>query len=387
MGYPVAYRRGSGAFSPLSPGKYTRPNTKPGPLPVPDNDNEPPPPKSGVPRGVGRAVGRFRNLVRRHLIGLAIDVAEEVLHQYWTDRRQWNLNGWRLRFGPCTPPASYPTDVGLLAYVGNLCIGGQALNEEYKPQDYSIGIIGASRGAVRYYAYIGFDRTTAHRYATPKLFPTRKLFEENVFAPVPQELPWLAPSPDVNPLGLPKLPWPLVALRPETPWHERGYVAPIEEPYRPDVVPRGVAVPIGGPRAQPAPLSPLVPGDPVRPPGPKVKERKIRMGGYGAVNAVVSAATEGVDIVEALWDALPRSRQTREKGKKTTPQQKALDLYRGWPDIDVAAAVKNLVVNELKDRAIGRIGQAVGKAAQKSRPHGNLPIGYQTGAWDNGVFF
>ena len=325
MAYPAAYRKGAGAFEPLSPGKYTRPNTKPGPLPVPDNDNEPPPPKSGVPRGVGRTA-LFKRMLRRHLLGLAFDVTEEVFHQYWTDRRQWNLNGWRLRFGPCTPPASYPTDVGLLSYTANLCLGGQALDEKYKPRDYSIGIIGASRGAVRYYTYIGFDRTSAHRYATPKLLPTRKLFEENVFAPVPEELPWLKPVPEVNPLSLPKLPWPLVALRPDTPWHQRGYAAPADAELLPSRAP-AVGVPLW-PRGQPLPIPVAPPGAPLKPPGPKVKEKKARAG-YGAAKAVVGAVTEGVDVVEALWDALPRNRQTRQKGKKTTRNRRLLISIEG----------------------------------------------------------
>lgn len=383
MGYPVAYRRGSEAFEPLNPGKYTRPNTKPEKIPVPDNDNVPPPPKSGVPRGVGvlsRGVGKFRRVARRHLVGLGIDLAEEVLNQWWTDRRHWNNNGWELRFGPCVPPASYPTDVGLLSYSMFTCLGGQALVESNRPAPWSVGIIGAARGFSRYYTYIGWWHPPS-----PFRLPVRKVWPEVIFAPRPEELPWLEPSPYVDPLSLPKLPWPLVALRPNTAAYVRSYAVPgpgeaapsLEPSFGRPLVPKGEVVPLPG----------LKPWLPVRPPGPKVKERKIRMGGYGAINAVVGAATEAVDVVEALWDALPRSAQTREKGKKTTPQQKALDLYKGWPQLDLPAAVKNLLANELKDRAIGTIGQAVGKAAQKARPHGNLPIGYQAGAWDNGVFF
>lgn len=386
MGYPVAYRRGSEAFSPLSPDKYTRPNTKPGPLPVPDNDNEPPPPKSGVPRGVGRAVPTFRRMVRRHLIGLGIDLAEEVANQWFTNPKQWNNNGWERLFGPCVPPASYNRNLGLLDYTAYTCLGGQALVENNYPKPWSRNIIGAYGGATRAYVYIGWRRTSAQQAASPKLFPTLRVLPEQVYAPgLPAELPWLEPTAKIDPLVLPALPWPLVALRPNTQFYERGYVAPVDADLLPSQA-RAVGVPLW-PRGRPEPVPVAPPGAPLKPPGPKVKERKIRMGGYGAVNAVVSAATEGVDFLEALWDALPRNRQTREKGKKTTPQQKALDLYRGWPDIDVAAAIKNVVVNELKDRAIGTIGQAVRKAAQRSRPHGNLPIGYQTGAWDNGVFY
>lgn len=385
MGYPVAYRKGAEAFQPLNPDKYTRPDTKPGPLPVPDNDNEPPRPKSGVPpSGGGRAVGRFRTALRRHLIGLAVDVAEEALHQWWSNPQRWNPNGWTLKFGPCVPPYTYPRYVGLLSYSGVRCLGGQALDEKYVPKESSLYLIGAYAGAARYYVYVGWTRTAAQRAVAPRLFPAPQVMPEEIYAPaVPLELPWLQPQPQVWPLTLPKLPWPLVALRPNTPTYDRGYAVPASVPR---VIPApSVAVPLwprgpAGPVLKPPPVIPA-------PPGPKVKEKKARTAGYGVANAVVGAATEGVDVLEALWDALPRNRQTREKGKKTTPQQKALDLYRGWQDIDVAAAVKNLVANELKDRAIGTIGQAVGKAAAKAKPHGDLPIGFQTGAWDNGVFF
>lgn len=121
-----------------------------------------------------------------------------------------------------------------------------------------------------------------------------------------------------------------------------------------------------------------------RPPK-RMKERKMKLYSVSGVSPVLSrvigAVGETADFVNALWWALPRSARTRGK---PTIQQKALDVYRGFDQMDLERAFVNLATNELQDRAIGgfnkrvqRAYRAAGKAGFHDRPFG-ITIGPAT---------
>lgn len=106
-----------------------------------------------------------------------------------------------------------------------------------------------------------------------------------------------------------------------------------------------------------------------RPPK-RTKERKFKLAlnNGSVIGRIVGATGEAADFVNALWWALPKS--VRTKGRPPL-QQKALDVYRHFSELDMEQALKNLVVNEIQDRVIGRIGRAVAKVnARSDRPAG-----------------
>lgn len=126
----------------------------------------------------------------------------------------------------------------------------------------------------------------------------------------------------------------------------------------------------------PPPSKPLNP----QPPGPGVKERKIRIGLTGGPARIVNVITEGRDFVQALWKALPKKfRSKPKKGRKTlTVQQMLRDIYDHLNDIDLADAVLNVIENEIQDRFYGKAGQKYRDAA-RANPYWERPVGYQFG--------
>lgn len=102
------------------------------------------------------------------------------------------------------------------------------------------------------------------------------------------------------------------------------------------------------------------------PPRPGEKEKKLAHSGavkvvFGAANAI----TETLDVISALWDALPKSRQTRKRGTKTKPQEKLQDLYDNFDQIDWNLAIQNIALNQLEDFALGKLS---GEATKASKP-------------------
>jgi hypothetical protein len=82
-----------------------------------------------------------------------------------------------------------------------------------------------------------------------------------------------------------------------------------------------------------------------------------------------------MDVVNSLWGALPIHRQTREPGKRTSPQEKVMDLADHFDDIDWAQAFENMVNNQVEDLAFGYAGR---KVAEGNRVAG-FSFGFGTG--------
>lgn len=116
-----------------------------------------------------------------------------------------------------------------------------------------------------------------------------------------------------------------------------------------------------------------------KPPPPGEVERKVAIKSKAVriVTNIVNGVTESLDVINSLWDALPKQYQTRKRGERTTPQQKTADLIKHYEQIDINAAIYNIGVNQIEDYVFGRAGQALGKASKKN-PFGR-PLGYGAG--------
>jgi hypothetical protein len=92
-------------------------------------------------------------------------------------------------------------------------------------------------------------------------------------------------------------------------------------------------------------------------PGPRVKERKSKIGPIGArrIRAAVNFVTEGLDLVESFYKALPE----RYRKQGLTPQEKAELIYRHIGEARVIDVVYNIAQNHIEDYAYGQASQAI----------------------------
>lgn len=102
----------------------------------------------------------------------------------------------------------------------------------------------------------------------------------------------------------------------------------------------------------------------------KVKTKKLKVSGkawlvYGFLMGVF---TETNDLVESIWEALPRSCRTAGKtrsGNRRTDRM-LQDLYRCWDRVDWNAATTNIVKNEVEDAIIGRVNRFLNDLSKAS---------------------
>lgn len=105
-----------------------------------------------------------------------------------------------------------------------------------------------------------------------------------------------------------------------------------------------------------------------RPPRPGTAERKVRVDRLTMwLLHRAHDISEGLDFLDALYDALPREYRTSFSGRTrnnariganrpyATPLDKARDLYRNWDKVDLPLAVKNIAYNALEDAVLGRL--------------------------------
>jgi len=96
------------------------------------------------------------------------------------------------------------------------------------------------------------------------------------------------------------------------------------------------------------------------------KERKViaQINRRSGLGLALNLLTEGKDVIDAFWDALPQRYQTRVGGRVTTPTVKLQDLYRHWNEVNMDVALQNLVENQIEDAIFGAIGRLTGRAAR-----------------------
>lgn len=117
-----------------------------------------------------------------------------------------------------------------------------------------------------------------------------------------------------------------------------------------------------------APTNPVAPPNYPQPPGGGTKERKVKTSfSGGAMGALLNGVTESLDVLDALWMALPYKVRRAAfvangypKGG-LTPQVKAIWLYRNIKSLDSVKALTNLTINQIIDFAAGTAGS---KASQ-----------------------
>jgi hypothetical protein len=325
----------------------------------------------------------------------------------------YDLSGWQVNCGGKGGRVGPPATTGTVCNPGNtiqwdLADDGKFQRVVFSPTryvDYCTAVAAPSPfwlgfGYVQGQATGSFERETLGQAATAGKYPIP-------LAPViPAVAPyWDAParplvSPMVDPLSLP-INKPVVETEP-LPFRSLPYRLPNRWRSPTEQTQRGPeAQRKPRPRDWDAPRVPRVEvssgGDVVispptdhefKRPGPKSKERKIRISTGGTLLRIVfDHLTEIDDFVDAFWWALPKGDRTKVKQvpkskryygvKYETPKlpQKLKDLYDHWNDVDMNKAIDNLVQNEIGDRAAAKIGKASGHAAAAT----GRPVGYQLG--------
>lgn len=223
----------------------------------------------------------------------------------------------------------------------------------------------------------------------------------------PVALPEAFPKPnEVRPLPsrTPSKGWPRIEpLVPGMPGYEGGYA--------PSPLPVAVQWPAA---VWTAGKDPSVPAKPItqpwqftarKPSGPRVKEKKVTTGVNASVlGHVLGNVTEFVDIENALWNALPKAYRSRLPKGYGAPKSgvpgwsykgatgfapngldarvayiKGRDLYRHWDKVDIAAAFKNLVRNEVGDRMTASMNRRMVRAWKRNPYAVKGPFSPQTG--------
>jgi hypothetical protein len=130
------------------------------------------------------------------------------------------------------------------------------------------------------------------------------------------------------------------------------------------------------------------------PPGPGVKERKANHKAAWRLLIMrgINFVTESKDALDAIWDALPDEYKTGyfklhgkhgrvywKRRRKASPQDKMKDLYRHYDKIDISDALKNLLVEQLKDAAYGKFGEARKRQARGMLDRLGRPVGLESG--------
>lgn len=119
------------------------------------------------------------------------------------------------------------------------------------------------------------------------------------------------------------------------------------------------------------------------PPGRLVHERKADSSASRKTWRAIGHVTEVNDALSAVYKALPgrlraKAREAND-GKALNPIQKAELLYQNLNAVNIQDALVNLLVEGLEDKIYGGLGRLSAKASAQVRPHGDLPIGFQTG--------
>lgn len=229
-------------------------------------------------------------------------------------------------------------------------------------------------------------------YAPPVLAPLPDLMDWPL--ELPQIMPQIDPhsikpetfTPDPKPV-----PYSVVPSLRENPYRdpvEQSQRGPTPEPNVPGITPGVPGVPPIFPPVRPGgPVKVHPPGTATdrRPPHRGEKERKLILSlapGHPVARGL-GYATEGLDLIEAFYDALPEKIRQREWARDgfTTPQDKLRVLYEQWdklpPDYwkDV---LNNIIQNEVEDQIIGRTSKAQVKAQAKAGWKGR-PVGSGSG--------
>lgn len=210
---------------------------------------------------------------------------------------------------------------------------------------------------------------------------------------VPQLRPgrqvWSDPAPDTPRQGLPR-PQPGVPPRP-LPWALQPGQASAPHPSMGPTRAYESEWPIEPPIGKPDVPRPVAPTNPHVPPGPRTKERKAKVPPwFAALSKVAWEATEAVDVVDNLFECLPKKVQKKAPKtgvtlpdawkpgiKYTTVIDRAKHVYNNINSLDLDCAMRKLSCNHIEDMLWGRF---FGIADDNARAMGLKGYGMASGS-------
>lgn len=109
----------------------------------------------------------------------------------------------------------------------------------------------------------------------------------------------------------------------------------------------------------------------VRPkPGEKERKRRVPIGAAASLaSKIFHAATEGMDFVDVIFEALPKNRQEGAK----RPDQKLKAIWDYFDELDWGDVAANFVINQLEDRIVGTIMSAEAGGSVTNRYKAGTP--------------
>jgi len=382
--------------NPRKPGRKTpeRPRRKePRPRPVPKTPKPPvkiPAPEKipiqkPKPRQYGKVLGKtFDRIVKANHFAAMAMLGGELL-MWYLDREDFTLPGFtkccevppvmrgatRVIQGNATntaKPCDYGQGCGLSLQVpsGQGVLNAPSVNRIGKGTNYQVVYYGpyfASTNRMTFAEKWGriIPANTVAPEVAPELIP--------IYEPVPQPdlIPWVVW--DSPPVIMPNEPLPLSPPlnRPQEDPTPKNPYDPYPEPW------------IGErPSIDFEPFKPPTPGvHEERPPEPPEKEGKKRLSNTVAagwtkfLEKAVNGYTESDDFITAIYKGLPwylrrwRGRDGVWRDRDITSKSRAERIYKEFGNIDINDAIGNVAVNELNDRAYGKVGNALSKRARE----------------------
>lgn len=373
MTYLTAYRAGSGQYGETSrrPSNLPRPY-QPQTKPAGANDNAPRPANDNVRRArallnlspKGRALLRKMPYVKTaanayelwRLLNQtsSLGQVEQPMDGMWTLQTDCAfplaITHYVLNSTGCTAPS-----------VSTPCVGGQVVT----------GAVGINMPVtLNRCRLIKLNHSSTALNGSPRYTTLQYWWRNSSTTPSPvgqvfaRQIPRAPkPQPVLNPNALPIF-WPM----------------PLPTPVPFALAPYRVNDPIGTTRSN---------GDPKparrfarKPPGPGEKEVKLRAtlpAGVLAIQKAGHAVTEGLDLLDSFYDALPktvRSAGVFKGGKwwKVSPQEKVRVIWNNFDQLDWDKVIKNLAKNEIEDRILGRANASADRALTRS-PIGRINRG------------
>lgn len=326
--------------------------------------------------------GRMYKLMR--LLLLAQDIWRDPLAEI---PPHYDMSGWIFICDVGYPPGEVPSYINWAGFAPGIACNAGAV-------DVPAGLFGDSPvwgpGNVRWFSVgqnndIGtvgrmgrnqqWHRTIGDLTVAPPFVPLQPGITiinpppEVPFSPflIPEQLP-----PGITVQHPPAIPYTLLPRRPLNKWPQGPSAG-----YGPKV----------GPKVGPSPpyiiipdasgdTGPNEPGPHIRkPPEKGTKERKKALDAAGFAASLYGSLTEVGDWVDAINKALPV--HLRSHGGLT---DKIENLYENFEAIDLETAIKELILNEIQDRVVGKIGGLTKKGTRKAAEAGYYAGGRGLGA-------
>lgn len=398
MGYPVAYR--GGLSEPRKPRPLTPrvPSQRPR-QPRPANDNFPKPANDNFRiQGGSRRVNFTRFMQHYQLAKGVVNAVRFIVSRNVV--RDPPLDGYVLTLscsgggGPWNHLAGFPSCAGpFVISPSAMANGGLDGSPARPPVIYKWGPYSHDHPSGGQYYFPGQRWTRVVTAGKPQIVTTQKqiIVREPYTYQVPFWKPFTAPGfePEV-------LPWPWRAIPQRRPSGlpedgERGNGPRPAAPASPDWLPGPGTTFIFRPGNRPVTRPPVQPGtDPGTGTNPRPKPRRVRKREKekkrfakisGVPARIVSAVTETADVIDALYEALPKHIRTKlwraeyYKNKGTdqfttlSPQDKAWYIYKYWKHLDLDQALVNIGLNQIEDFLIG---QASSRTRKRHREAGGL---------------